>query len=244
MIVDGQFLLGRFVRRNNRFLVTARIGRGSALAHLPNPGRMKELFHPGAKLILAKAGRADRKTLYDVVGVVKAQEKILLDTRLSNSIAEEAILMGKIASLGGYHVLKREFSWNSSRFDFLLGKHGSKCIVEVKASTLRKGSMALFPDAPTKRGRRHLMDLIRATRRGYRTCILFMVHRDGAKWFSANRDTDPDFFSALSSGVESYAYECRWRKNTIAVTREIPFGASSRPGLGLFSIREGRTLEV
>ncbi len=226
MIVDRAFLPGRFVKRNNRFLVEARIGRKSVLAHLPNPGRMKELFHPDAKLILAKAGGPDRKTLYDVVGVVKAREKILLDTRVSNSIAEEAILMGKIAPLRGYRLLKREFSWKSSRFDFLLGKHGSKCIVEVKASTLRKGSLALFPDAPTKRGRRHLNDLVRARHRGYRTCLLFMVHRSGARLFSANNDTDPEFARALSlaraAGVESYAYECRWRNNTIGVTRGIP----------------------
>lgn len=226
MIVDRPLLVGTFVRRSNRFLVKARIRNESVLAHLPNPGRMKELFHPGVKLIVAKADSAHRKTLYDVVGVVKYGEKILLDTRLSNSIAEEAILMGKMAPLRGYHVLRREFSWSSSRFDFLLGKDGSKCIVEVKASTLRIGSLALFPDAPTQRGRRHLIDLIRATRGGYRTCILFMVHRNGARLFSANSNTDPDFSTALSTaraaGVEPYAYECRWRNNTITVTREIP----------------------
>lgn len=227
MIVDRAFLSGKFEKRNNRFLVTSKIGGVSVLAHLPNPGRMRELFHPGARLILAKAEGHNRKTLYDLVGVVKAQEKILLDTRLSNGIAEEAILTGKVAPLTGYHLLKKEFSWKSSRFDFLFGKHGSKCIVEVKASTLRRGVLALFPDAPTKRGRRHLTDLIKAKHHGYRTFLLFMVHRSGARWFSANGDTDPDFARALSlaraSGVESYAYECRWRNKTIRVTRSIPF---------------------
>jgi sugar fermentation stimulation protein A len=227
LIVDRAFLYGKFEKRNNRFLVKARIGGVSVLAHLPNPGRMKELLHPGAKLILGRAEGGNRKTLYDVVGVVKAREKILLDTRLSNSIAEEAILTGNLVPLKGYRLLRKEFSWKSSRFDFLFGKHGSKCIVEVKASTLRRGVLALFPDAPTKRGCRHLKDLIRAKQRGYRTCILFMVHRSGDRWFAANSDTDPDFAHALSlaraAGVESYAYECRWQNRTIMVTRSIPF---------------------
>ncbi len=230
MIIDSSLLKARFVQRNNRFLVTARLGNRRVLAHLPNPGRLKELLRPGADILLVNRPGKGRKTRYQVLGVVDSGESILLDTRLSNSIAEEAITKGRILPLTGYEVLKREFSWGGSRFDFLLPKRDSKCIVEVKACTLLKGSTAMFPDAPTLRGRRHVDTLSKAVWSGFRACVLFMVHRKGAELFLANREADPKFSesmaNAMKAGVEVYAYECRWLDGRVEIARPLPVASS------------------
>jgi len=230
LIIDSSLLKARFVQRNNRFLVTARLGNRRVLAHLPNPGRLKELLRPGADILLVNRAGKERKTRYQVLGVVDRGESILLDTRLSNSIAEEAITNVQVPPLRNYKVLKREFSWGGSRFDFLLRKRSSKCIVEVKACTLLKGSTAMFPDAPTLRGRRHIDTLSKAVRSGFRACVLFMVHRKGAELFLANRETDPKFFesmaNAMKAGVEVYAYECRWLDQRVEVPRPLPVASS------------------
>ncbi len=226
MILDSPTIEGRYLARKNRFLVEVKVNRQRLLAHLPNPGRMKELLRPGASLLLVRRTGENRKTGYEVQGVIRRGEKILLDTRLSNDIAQEAIMSGRVSSLRGYSLLRREFNWRDSRFDLLLGRGSSKCIVEVKASTLLEGSEALFPDAPTVRGRKHLLTLARARRAGYRACVLFMVHRIGASSFSPNSETDPRFAQAFDDaravGVEVLAYECRWRRGSVTVTRRIP----------------------
>ncbi len=226
-MIQGSILQGRFLERKNRFLVRVKARNQSTLAYLPNPGRMKELLGRGARLLLVPKEGANRKTRYDVLGVFKGRQKILLDARLSNDIVEEAVRMGWIRPLRGYSSVRREFSWRGSRFDFLLSRKDSKCIVEVKASTLLRGSMALFPDAPTLRGRKHVLTLARATRIGYRACVLFTVHRTGASSFSPNADADPQFSEALLdarvAGVEVYAYECQWKKSVLKVRRRIPF---------------------
>jgi sugar fermentation stimulation protein len=187
---------------------------------------MKELLVPNAKLLLVRANGVHRKTHYEVLGLERGTQRILLDTRLSNTIAEEAVRGGAILPLKGYVLVKREFEWGDSRFDFLLQRGSSRCIAEIKASTLLKGRVAMFPDAPTIRGSRHLRSLARAVRRGYRACILFMVHRPGAVSFSPNADTDPGFFEsfcdACAVGVEAYAFECRWKGRRVEITRRIP----------------------
>ena len=188
------------------------------------------MLRPGADVLLVNRAGKGRKTRYQVLGVVDRGESILLDTRLSNSIAEEAITNGEVPPLRGYEVLKKEFSWGGSRFDFLLRKRDSNCIVEVKACTLLKGSTAMFPDAPTLRGRRHIDTLSKAIRSGFRACVLFMIHHKGAELFLANRETDPKFSesmaNAMKAGVEVYAYECRWLDDRVEVARPLPVASS------------------
>lgn len=181
--------------------------------------------------MLAEKKSKTRKTNYEVFAAERKGRRILLDTRLSNAIAEEAIRTGKIPALRSYEVVKREFFWKDSRFDFLLSKDHSRCIVEVKACTLIVQSVALFPDAPTARGRRHMETLALAVRRGFRGCVLFLVHSAGAAFFSANNSTDPGFSQSLLKakrvGVEAYAFECSWRGRDVSVVRPIPFLANA-----------------
>ncbi len=218
------------MERNDRFLVTARFRNRRVLAHLSNPGRLKELLRPGADILLINRAGKGRKTRYQVLGVVDRGESILLDTRLSNSIAEEAITNVQVPPLRSYKVLKREFSWGGSRFDFLLPKRDSNCVVEVKACTLLKGSTAMFPDAPTLRGRRQVDTLSKAVRSGFRACVLFMVYRKGAELFLANSETDPKFSEsmakAMKAGVEVYAYEYRWLDGRVEIARPLPVAFS------------------
>ncbi len=193
---------------------------------MPNPGRLEELLLPGSHLLLAENSGDRGKTDYHVLGVIHEGESILLDTRLSNRIVEEAVVRGELSPFRSWAVARREFSWEDSRFDFLLERKNLRCILEVKACTLVQEGRALFPDAPTTRGRRHVITLARAVKRGYRACVLFTVHRRGAGSFLANSATDPDFSDSLDKamrvGVEVYAYECCWKDREARVGRQIP----------------------
>jgi len=145
---------------------------------------------------------------------------------LTSQTRLQAIGNGVILQLRGFAFVKKEFEWGNSRFDFLLQRGITKCIVEVKASTLLRGKVAMFPDAPTVRGAKHLTTLASALRYGYRACMLFMVHRQGALTFSPNADTDPAFFEAFCDatalGVEAYAFQCEWKGRRVDVNRSIP----------------------
>ncbi len=185
-----------------------------------------ELLLPGSDLLLASNNGNGGKTDYHVLGVIHRGESILLDTRLTNRIVEEAIMQGELSPFRSWAVARREFSWHDSRFDFLLERKNLRCILEVKACTLVQDGRALFPDAPTTRGRRHVITLARAVKRGYRACVFFAVLRRGVGSFLANSATDPDFSDSLDRamrvGVEVYAYECSWKNSEARVDRRIP----------------------
>ena len=137
----------------------------------------------------------------------------------------EALTKGDIAELADYSVIKPEHSFGHSRLDFLLANETEKCLVEVKSCTLVKDDVALFPDAPTERGRKHIRDLMNAKEEGYRACVLFLIQRNDAASFSPNDETDPEFGkllrSAASEGVDVYAYSSIFSGNKISIDGKV-----------------------
>jgi sugar fermentation stimulation protein A len=117
-----------------------------------------------------------------------------------------------------------EFKYGNSKFDFLL-MDGEKCLLEVKSCTLVKNNVAMFPDAPTDRGRRHVEELIYAKKDGYRTCVIFVIQRPDAERFSPNDKTDPKFGKTLrkafQEGVEVYAYSSEFAGKNITLIGRI-----------------------
>ncbi len=161
MRIAGDLIWARFLERTSRFTVTAEQDGRLLDCFLSNPGRLKELLVPGHSLLLrcvADTGRT-RKTGFDVIGVCLKDKVITIDSRIPNALIEEALNAGSLREFKGYSVVKTEPAFGSGRFDFLLD---SQCFVEVKSCTLVKNGVALFPDAPTARGRRHLLEMIEA----------------------------------------------------------------------------------
>jgi sugar fermentation stimulation protein A len=154
--------------------------------------------------------RTGRETQYDLIGVCHKNQVICVDSRIPNKLVHRALENGDIAELDGYTKVKPEFKYNHVRFDFFLTNHAVPCLLEVKSCTLVRHGRALFPDAVTVRGRKHVEKLAEAAARGYRSCVLFVVQRTDASVFSPDYEVDPRFGAALckaaEAGVDVYAY--------------------------------------
>lgn len=209
---EGRTSIGTFQARPNRFSALVKIEDKILLTYLPNPGRMHELLIPGTKVIIKEAQNQNRKTSYDLIGVIHGKQRVSVDSRVPNKLFLEALKNQDIKELTSYRV-KPEFAYGHTRFDFLLTQKQEKCLVEAKSTTLVKDGVAMFPDAVTERGKRHVNNLAKAKKEGYRTGILFLVQRNDASSFAPCDEVDPKFGEALrkaaAEGVEIYAYKMK-----------------------------------
>jgi len=213
-----------FKRRFNRFLGLAERDDNEIEVYIPNPGRLQELLISGATIYIHENPKPERKTRFDLVLVETDSVLVSIDSRIPNRLFEEALRQGILKGFEGFHVEEREFRLDGSRIDFLLG--GPKpMLVEVKSCTLVEGGTALFPDAPTERGRRHLRNLTYRPR-GFEAAIVFIIQRGDAVKFRPNSRLDPEFTEVLReahrSGVEVYAYLCQVTLKSIQVVDEVP----------------------
>ena len=212
-----------FVERPNRFLVRCRLARSTVEAFLPNPGRLGELLLPGARLhIVKEPGRPTRKTEWTVVAVEREGVPVVLHTHKTNDAAQYLIEQGLVPGLEGAAVKAREVKVGRSRFDFLLRLEGADVLLEVKSCTLAGEQVAMFPDAVTERGARHVIELARLAEEGTRTAVLFVVHWPRATAFMPDHHTDLHFAKALLSarkGVRIIAVAASWTPD-LALTAE------------------------
>ncbi len=208
-----EFRKGAFTARHGRFLVEARSGGRVLRAYLPNPGRLGELLLPGADLYLVKEeGKAGRRTEWTAVAVEGSQGPVILHTGRTNDIAQALLEEDLVPGLEGARIVKREAPLGRSRFDFLLELGGEPFWLEVKSCTLLAGRAALFPDAVTERGRRHLEELDHLARKGTPAGVLFVVHHPRARWFLPDWHTDPAFagsFLAKGPGLRVWPMPVR-----------------------------------
>lgn len=188
-----------FLRRPNRFIAYCQIASGEeVLCHVPNPGRLWELLVPGAEVLLADHRDSERKTKWSLIGILREEAAIMVDTGHTNRVAEHLLLEKKIPSLRDWTPIRREVKKDKNRFDFLLenGK-GDTLLLEVKSCTLFGGKGAMFPDAPSERGRRHLLHLQEESKCGQQVAVLLLVQWLSAEWFMPDFHTDPDFAKAM-----------------------------------------------
>ena len=213
----GRTLRARFLKRPNRFLIQC-IWKGRILsAFLPNPGRLGELLLPGRMIHLVREEKSlDRKTLYTAVAVDREGHPIMLHTHRSNDVARVLLERGEIPGLEEAKIVKSEIRAESSRFDFLLEEKGKEVLLEVKSCTLVGERIAMFPDAVTERGARHLRELAKISEAGVRTVILFIVHWPFAKAFLPDYHTDLNFSQTLlrvRDRVEVIPVSVRWNQD-------------------------------
>jgi sugar fermentation stimulation protein A len=217
--------IGIFVRKLNRFLAEIRLGKNISVAHIPNTGRLEELLFKGNRILLSKHDMTTRKTQWSIRYAEKKGEWISIDSQLPNALVEEALKENIIIELKDYSSIRREVTFGKSRFDFYLeNDKGESCFLEVKGVTLEKNGVALFPDADTKRGIRHLKELGDAKSKGHRAVALFVIQLSQVQAFSPNPD-NPSFYrafdEALESGVECYAYIVRISSEEIKLDKRI-----------------------
>lgn len=211
--IEGKFEEGRFLSRPNRFLGIVSISGKSFECHIPNPGRMKELMIKNIRVFLKKADNPNRKTRFDMVGVDLGLTLVSMDSQLPNKLLYYSLTHDLVPEVRYPHVQK-EKQFGDSRIDFFLQDDKEKCLMEVKSCTLVHDGLARFPDAPTKRGSRHVRELIEAKKKGMRSIVFFCIQRPDASSFSPNDETDPMFGRVLrraaSEGVEILAYTCNY----------------------------------
>ena len=205
-----------FVRRLNRFVVECAIDGLVIQAHLPNPGRMWELLFPGVTLFLTAPVGEKNRLSYRVVGVERDGIPVMLDTHWTNQVAEMLIAGRKVPGWEEWAVVRREVKYGNSRFDLLLERGSEQMVVEVKSCTLFGNQIAMFPDAITERGRRHLQELAHLADQGCRAGVLFIVQWPRAQWFLPDYHTDLDFahtFCGLHHKVECKALALAWQED-------------------------------
>jgi sugar fermentation stimulation protein A len=188
----------QFLDRPNRFLIRCRLRGRPIQAFLPNPGRLHELLLPGALVyVIEEPPSPTRKNSYTAVAVEREGIPILLHTHRTNDVAKDLIDRGKIPGWQGARVIGREIPIGRSRFDLLVEHRGKEWLVEVKSCTLFGEKTAMFPDAVTERGARHLRELAELNLEGRRTAVIFIVHWPRAEYFLPDYHTDLAFAQTL-----------------------------------------------
>jgi sugar fermentation stimulation protein A len=200
-----------FINRPNRFLAHVMIDGREEVVHVKNTGRCREILTEGTGVILEEAETAGRKTRYSLISAYKGEVLINIDSQVPNTVVYQSILEGGVAEVPKVTKLSREVTYGSSRFDLYFEAGEQKGFIEVKGVTLEAEGVALFPDAPTQRGTRHIYEMIHAVEEGYAGYLFFLIQLKGVTRFTPNRRQDPDFAEALSlareKGVTILAYD-------------------------------------
>ncbi len=217
---------GIFVNRPNRFIANVLIDGNLEKAHVKNTGRCKEILKEGIKVYLEKSNNPNRKTKYSLISAHKGNLLINIDSQVPNNVVANAISSNQVRELQNVDFLKREVSYGNSRFDIYYEKGDDKGFVEVKGVTLEVDGLSMFPDAPTKRGTKHVLELIKTVKEGYKSYIFFLIQIEGIGFFTPNEIMDKDFTKALllakKEGVNMLAY------NSIITPNQISLGEKVR----------------
>ena len=196
-----------FLDRPNRFIANVDIEGQIETVHVKNTGRCKELLIPGGEVWLNAPGTPGRKTKYDLVAVRKDSGILFnIDSQAPNKVVKEW-LQGQ-----NYDTVLPEYTYGDSRIDFYMTRGEEQFLMEVKGCTLEVDGIGYFPDAPTERGVKHLRELTKATKDGYKAMLAFVIQMDGVSEVRPNIETHPEFGTALAeakaAGVEVLFLKC------------------------------------
>ena len=206
-------IYGTYIRRVNRFVVEVRLLSGEkVLAHLANTGRMRELLVEGRKVYLEFSNKVNRKTQYTLLMIENEhQKKIMLKATYANDMVEVWLKENLLHDFGKILKLQREVSLGNSRFDFLLTTSEGEWIIEVKSVNYFFPDYALFPDAPTERGKKHIKELMALQNEGYKGAIVFVLMGEDRDRLYFNDESDSEFVKlmeeAMIKGINVVAYK-------------------------------------
>ncbi len=215
-----------FIQRPNRFVAMVRFKNGErAKAYVPTTGRLTNALQPGCRVWLARTDDPHRKTHYTLT-LTELQDGgyCAVEAIQANRLFAEASAAGKLPTFD-YKRIEPEVTVGESRLDFRLSDSTGACWVEVKSVTYAAGGVGKFPDAPTGRGRKHLLELAKLAEIGERVSVVFIAQREDARIFSPFKEIDPVFADTLrrvhQQGVEVHAYRCKVTLKQIAINEEI-----------------------
>ena len=218
---------GKLIKRYKRFFVDVKLNKEIVTAHCPNTGSMKGLLDEGNDVYLLKNDDPKRKLKYGLEIINANKNLVGVNTHMANKIVNHGLKNNLIKELKDNEKIKAEVFFNKeTRFDFLLEKKKQKSFVEVKNVTLfRDKKTAEFPDAITSRGSKHLLTLIDAIKKGYKTYLIFLVQIQNMEYFKIAKDIDNEYYEnylkAKKAGVNFLAYRCKISSKEIFIEKKI-----------------------
>lgn len=215
---------GYFLARPNRFIAHVELDGQVEVCHVKNTGRCRELLTPRAVVYVECHYDSKRKTKYSLIVVEKGGLLINMDSQAPNKVVNEWLQGGGLVT--EITLLKPECKHGTSRFDFYVETLQQKLFIEVKGVTLEENGIAMFPDAPTERGVKHLDELAQAVREGYAAAVIFVIQMRGVNCFTPNRLTHAAFAEALlraqQAGVQVLAYDCKVTPDSLVLGEPVP----------------------
>jgi sugar fermentation stimulation protein A len=218
---------GKLIKRYKRFFTDVKLGKEIVTAHCPNTGSMKGLLDEGNEVYLLPNNNPKRKLKYGLEIIKSRKNLVGVNTHMANRIVEHGLKNNLVNELKNNDIIKPEVFFNKeTRFDFLLEKKGQKMFIEVKNVTLfRNKDTAEFPDAPTARGTKHLLTLIDAIKKSYKTYLIFLVQIQNMKYFKIAKDIDNEYYKnyliAKKAGVNFLAYRCDISSKKIFIDKKL-----------------------
>lgn len=227
MIFQEELVHGTLIRRYKRFLADIRLDNGTVVvAHCTNSGSMTSCLEEGAEVFLTPERDPKRKTKFTWEMIKINNSWVGINTAIPNKLAFDGISSGEIKELAGYKTVKREVKFGDSRFDIFAENETERCFVEVKNVTMKVGNYALFPDAVTTRGLKHLKTLMEVKAAGMRAVMLYIIQRGDVEVFAPAIEMDPDYAKALklavNAGVEVIAMQVNVSPSAITFSKKMP----------------------
>lgn len=227
MIFDHPLIHGKLIARYKRFLADIKLDDGTTVtAHCTNSGSMKSCLEEHAEVYLSQSSNPNRKLPYTWEMIKINGNWVGINTSNPNRIAFEILESNWIDELPGFKTLRREVKYGDSRFDIYGETENQKWFFEVKNVTLKDGKFALFPDAVTTRGQKHLNTLIKAKAEGYHVSMLYIIQRTDVDLFAPAWNIDPayaeELIKALEAGVKLYAIQVAVTPESIEPLRLLP----------------------
>ena len=218
---------GKLVKRYKRFFADIEVNKEIITAHCPNTGSMMGLLNKNNEVWVTKNDDPKRKLKY-TLEIIKVKNNLVgVNTHLANKIVAEGLQNNSFKEFKNLKTIQSEVFYNKeTRFDFLVNKNNKKIFIEVKNVTLfRDNQKSEFPDAPTTRGTKHLKTLIDASKKGFKTYVLFLVQIENMKYFKIAKDIDKDYYEnylmAKKSRVQFLAYKCKIDPKKIKIDKKI-----------------------
>lgn len=210
---------GEFISRPNRFIANVIIDGKEEICHVKNTGRCKELLTPNACVFVQESDNPNRKTKFSLIGVIKGERYINMDSQVTNIVVREWIEKGNLFE--DVKLIKSEKKYGNSRFDLYVEAGERKIFIEVKGATLEEDGIVRFPDAPTERGVKHINELCECIKDGYEAYIIFVIQMKDVKHFEPNVKTHKEFADALKkaqkAGVNVIAVDCEVTEDSIDI---------------------------
>ncbi len=228
MFFVEKLIHGRLIKRYKRFLADVQLDDGKIVtAHCTNSGSMKSCLENDAEVYLSPVNDSKRKTKFTWEMIKINNNWIGINTGNPNKLAFEAVLNNQIEKLKGYSEVKREVKFGDSRFDIMAKNETEICFIEVKNVTLKVGDYALFPDAITSRGKKHLETLIKVKENGMRAVMLYIIQRTDVSIFAPANEIDPEYAKTLkkayNNGIEIIPMQAKVTPEKIDLVKELPF---------------------